>query len=83
MSKSNAFLLIGDTGCLLLGTDTCRDEPRLHDAYNDAAGVTAEFNLNLLNVVNREVGTDFDPDKFEHKAVFNPERGRVETKASL
>ena len=51
---------------------------RVERAYNDAAGVTAEFNLNVLRVLNRELGTDFDLDAFEHRAFYNAEHGRIE-----
>ena len=51
---------------------------RLHAAYNDKAGVTAEFTLNLLQVLNREVGADFDLDGWEHRAPFNEEASRIE-----
>ena len=50
----------------------------LHVAYNDAAGVTAKFNLNLLARINRELGADFDLGAFEHHACYNRERGRIE-----
>ena len=48
--------------CLLLGTDVIKDRDRLVAAYDDAAGVTAEFNRNVLLVLNRDLGADFDPD---------------------
>jgi L-histidine N-alpha-methyltransferase len=57
---------------LLLGTDLVKDADRLVAAYDDAAGVTAEFNRNVLRVLNRELAADFDPDAFEHVAVFDP-----------
>ncbi len=60
---------------LLLGTDLLKDRYRLHAAYNDSAGVTAEFNLNVLAVLNRELGADFDLEAFEHLARFD-ERAR-------
>ena len=47
-------------------------------AYNDAAGVTAAFNLNLLERLNRELGADFDPSRFRHYAFYNPVAGRIE-----
>jgi uncharacterized SAM-dependent methyltransferase len=47
-------------------------------AYNDTAGVTAEFNLNLLTRLNREVGADFDPSRWRHRAIYNSEAGRIE-----
>jgi L-histidine N-alpha-methyltransferase len=55
----------------LLGTDLVKDQARLEAAYNDAAGVTAEFNTNVLHVLNRELDADFDPDGFEHVAFWD------------
>jgi L-histidine N-alpha-methyltransferase len=63
---------------LLLGADLVKDEARLLAAYDDAAGVTAEFNLNLLAVVNRELGGDFDRDAFEHVARWDAAGERIE-----
>jgi L-histidine Nalpha-methyltransferase len=63
---------------LLLGTDLVKDRARLVDAYDDRAGVTAEFNRNVLLVLNRELGADFDPEKFEHVARWNEEDQRIE-----
>ncbi|MBZ4419092.1 L-histidine N(alpha)-methyltransferase [Myxococcus sp. RHST-1-4] len=63
---------------LLLGTDLIKDRERLHAAYNDRAGVTAEFNRNVLRVLNRELGGDFDPDAFEHFAPFDEENAWIE-----
>ena len=57
----------------LLGTDLVKDTAVLEAAYNDSAGVTAEFNKNVLNVLNRELDADFDLDNFEHVAFFDPE----------
>jgi L-histidine N-alpha-methyltransferase len=57
--------------CFLLGTDLVKDPGRLVRAYDDAAGVTAEFNRNVLRVLDRELGADFDPDAFEHVAVWD------------
>lgn len=57
----------------LLGTDLVKDRTRLEAAYNDAAGVTAEFNKNVLNVLNRELDADFDLDGFEHVAFWDPD----------
>lgn len=51
---------------------------RLESAYNDAAGVTAEFNRNILNVINARLGAEFDPDRFQHRAVYVAEAGRIE-----
>jgi L-histidine Nalpha-methyltransferase len=63
---------------LLLGTDLVKDVARLEAAYDDAAGVTAEFNRNVLHVVNRELGADFVPDDFAHVARFDPEEEWIE-----
>jgi L-histidine Nalpha-methyltransferase len=63
---------------LLLGTDLVKDAAVLEAAYDDSAGVTAEFNLNALRVVNRELGADFPLDRFEHRAFFDPERSWIE-----
>ena len=62
----------------LLGTDLVKDVARLEAAYDDAAGVTAEFNLNVLAVVNRELGADFDLDQFAHVARFDPDEEWIE-----
>jgi L-histidine N-alpha-methyltransferase len=56
----------------LVGVDLVKDEARLHAAYNDEAGVTAEFNLNILRVLNARLGADFDPADFEHRAFYDP-----------
>jgi L-histidine N-alpha-methyltransferase len=63
---------------LLLGTDLVKDAERLVRAYDDAAGVTAAFNKNVLQVVNRELGADFDPDRFDHVACWSPEASWIE-----
>ena len=63
---------------LLLGTDLVKDVARLEAAYDDAAGVTAEFNRNVLRVVNRELGADFVPERFTHVARFDPEEEWIE-----
>jgi len=63
---------------LLLGTDLVKDIDRLVAAYDDAAGVTARFNRNVLAVVNRELGADFDLEGFEHVARWNPDHERME-----
>ena len=62
----------------LLGFDTCRDPERLVPAYDDAAGVTAAFNRNLLVRLNREAGATFDPDTFTHRAIWNAAESRIE-----
>ena len=70
--------LAGEDGQLLIGFDLKKDPQRLHAAYNDAAGVTAAFNLNLLARLNRELGADFDLTRFQHYAFYNPMAGRIE-----
>jgi dimethylhistidine N-methyltransferase len=65
-------------GGLLIGVDLKKDEQVLKAAYNDRAGVTAQFNLNLLQRVNRELGADFDLDQWQHRAIYNSEAGRIE-----
>jgi L-histidine N-alpha-methyltransferase len=62
----------------LVGVDTVKDPARLEAAYNDAAGVTAEFNRNILRHVNAVAGTDFDPRRFRHRAYWDPERRWIE-----
>ena len=63
---------------LLLGTDLVKDPATLECAYDDAQGVTARFNLNLLERINRELGGEFDLDRFTHRAVYRADRERVE-----
>jgi L-histidine Nalpha-methyltransferase len=63
---------------LLLGTDLIKDVGALHAAYNDSAGITAEFNRNMLRVLNAELGADFVPDRFEHRAFYNAKERRIE-----
>jgi dimethylhistidine N-methyltransferase len=70
--------LAGPGGGLLLGVDLRKDVAVLEAAYNDAAGVTAAFNRNLLVRINRELGADFDPDAFRHVAFYDRERSRIE-----
>jgi dimethylhistidine N-methyltransferase len=70
--------LVGLGGKLLIGVDNKKDHSILNAAYNDAAGVTAAFNLNLLQRINRELDADFEPEQFEHQAYYNPEQGRIE-----
>lgn len=65
-------------GQLLIGVDLKKDGDVLHAAYNDAAGVTADFNLNLLDRINRELGGDFDREAFAHRAFYNARLGRIE-----
>jgi len=70
--------VLGPDGYLLLGTDLVKDPRVIEAAYNDSAGVTAQFNLNVLHVLNRELGADFDVDAFEHVAFFDREREWIE-----
>lgn len=63
---------------LLLGTDLVKDVDRLLAAYDDSQGVTARFNLNVLTVLNRALGADFDPSSFRHRAVWNPQGRWIE-----
>jgi L-histidine N-alpha-methyltransferase len=76
LSEVAAMLAPGDS--LLLGTDLVKDVARLEAAYDDDAGVTAEFNRNVLHVVNRELGADFAPERFEHVARFDPDEEWIE-----
>ena len=66
-----------DSG-LLIGVDLVKDEQILHNAYNDAAGVTADFNLNILRRINTEIGSNFKLDEWGHNAFFNSEESRIE-----
>jgi dimethylhistidine N-methyltransferase len=75
---SDVGRIMGPDDRLLLGTDLTKDRETLDAAYDDAAGVTAQFNRNLLVRINRELGADFDPAAFDHRARYWPERGRVE-----
>lgn len=70
--------LCGTGGGLLIGIDLQKDVGTIEAAYDDAQGVTADFNLNLLRRINRELGGDFRLDRFRHRAVYNPRLGRVE-----
>ncbi|MGV9318610.1 L-histidine N(alpha)-methyltransferase [Streptomyces sp. NPDC003660] len=76
LTTVRAMLAPGDG--LLLGTDLVKDEAVLVRAYDDASGVTAAFNKNVLDVVDRELGADFDPDAFDHVARWDPEREWIE-----
>ncbi|MGE0340125.1 MAG: L-histidine N(alpha)-methyltransferase [Xanthobacteraceae bacterium] len=69
---------LGDDAAFLLGADLVKDEGVLRAAYNDRAGVTADFNLNLLSRINRELGADFDSCAFHHNAIWNAEESRIE-----
>lgn len=76
LKSVRSLLSPGDS--LLLGTDLVKDEERLVAAYDDAAGVTAAFNKNVLTVVDRELGADFDPADFDHVALWDPKREWIE-----
>jgi uncharacterized SAM-dependent methyltransferase len=69
---------LGPEARLLIGVDLRKDPGVLLPAYNDAAGVTAAFNLNLLVRLNREAAADFDPDHFTHRAIWNDGESRIE-----
>ncbi|MCZ6912813.1 MAG: L-histidine N(alpha)-methyltransferase [Proteobacteria bacterium] len=68
----------GAGGGLLIGVDLKKDPATLESAYNDDAGVTADFNLNLLVRLNREIGADFDLGQFTHRAIYSEDKGRIE-----
>ena len=70
--------MVGAGGQLLIGVDLKKDKAVLEAAYDDARGVTAAFNLNLLARINRELGADFDLAQWRHKALYNEAQGRIE-----
>ncbi|SHM32281.1 L-histidine N(alpha)-methyltransferase [Rhodanobacter sp. OK091] len=70
---------MGDAGGILIGVDLKKDPAVIEAAYNDRAGVTAEFTLNMLARLNREIGSNFDLSAFAHRAHYNPMAGRIET----
>jgi L-histidine Nalpha-methyltransferase len=70
--------MLGRDGALVVGVDLKKDPAILHAAYNDSAGVTAAFTLNLLRRMNRELDATFDLAAFEHDASYNAEQGRIE-----
>jgi len=70
--------MLGPDGCLLLGVDLVKDRAVLEAAYDDAAGVTAAFNRNILHVVNRGLDGDFRPEAFRHHAFYNDAASRIE-----
>jgi len=74
----HAGRMLGTRATLIVGVDLVKDAKILNAAYDDAAGVTAQFNLNLLTRINRELGADFDRDAFSHRAFYNNERRRIE-----
>jgi dimethylhistidine N-methyltransferase len=73
-----AGLSLGTDAVMVVGVDLVKNEAVLHAAYNDAAGVTARFNLNLLARINRELGGNFDLGSFEHRAFFERRHSRIE-----
>lgn len=82
-SEARRFLrraarLLGSGGALIVGADLAKEKDVLDRAYDDSAGVTAEFTLNLLDRINRELDGDFDRSFFRHVAFYNPEASRVE-----
>ncbi|QOC92474.1 L-histidine N(alpha)-methyltransferase [Micromonospora craniellae] len=76
LTRTRAALEVGDW--LLVGTDLVKDPAVIVPAYDDEAGVTAEFNRNVLRVLNRELGADFDPAAFTHVALWDPEQEWIE-----
>jgi L-histidine Nalpha-methyltransferase len=76
LARIAALLEPGDR--ILLGTDLVKETSRLEAAYDDSQGVTAEFNKNVLFVLNRELGGDFDPDLFEHVALYDADAARMD-----
>jgi dimethylhistidine N-methyltransferase len=70
--------ILGQNAQMVIGIDLEKDERVLHEAYNDSAGVTARFNLNVLHRINRELGGNFDTGAFVHRAIYNRERHRIE-----
>ncbi|WP_232630893.1 L-histidine N(alpha)-methyltransferase [Methylobacterium sp. Leaf118] len=70
--------ILGEGATLIIGVDLVKDRDVLEAAYDDAAGVTAAFNLNLLHRINRDLGGAIDPDSFAHRALFNAEASRIE-----
>jgi dimethylhistidine N-methyltransferase len=74
----SARTILGEGAQMIIGVDLEKDERVLYDAYNDAAGVTARFNLNVLVRINQELGGNFDLSAFTHRAIYNRERHRIE-----
>src|SRR6202165_4626370 len=70
--------ILGEGARMVIGVDLEKDERVLYDAYNDAAGVTARFNLNVMVRINRELGGNFDTNAFMHRAIYNRDRHRIE-----
>src|SRR5829696_4263722 len=81
--EARAFLrsardILGESAQMIIGVDLEKNERVLYDAYNDAAGVTARFNLNVLVRINRELGGNFDLSAFTHRSIYNRDRHRIE-----
>src|SRR4030081_144688 len=81
--EASAFMrsardILGEAAQMIIGVDLEKDERTLYDAYNDAAGVTARFNLNVLERINRELGGNFDLSGFIHRSIYNRDRHRIE-----
>jgi dimethylhistidine N-methyltransferase len=70
--------ILGESAQMVIGVDLEKEERALYYAYNDAAGVTARFNLNVLHRINRELGGNFDTSAFIHRAIYNRDRHRIE-----
>jgi len=82
-TDAEAFLrrardILGQGAMMIIGIDLEKDESTLQAAYNDSAGITAKFNLNVLARMNRELGADFDPATFDHRALYNHHLHRIE-----
>ena len=82
-NEAAAFLrtarkILGEGAQMIIGVDLEKDERTLYDAYNDKAGVTARFNLNVLERINRELGGNFDLSGFIHRSIYNRDRHRIE-----
>jgi dimethylhistidine N-methyltransferase len=81
--EASAFLrsardILGQNARMIIGVDLEKDERVLYEAYNDKAGVTARFNLNVLHRINRELGGNFDLSAFTHRAIYSRDRHRIE-----
>jgi len=74
----NFASMVGEGGAALIGVDLAKKASLIEPAYNDSAGVTAAFNLNMLTHLNRRFGCDFEPENFKHEAFYNPGEGRIE-----
>jgi len=74
----NISIFCGSGSGLLIGIDLKKDSDVIENAYNDKKGITASFNLNILNNINETIGTNFDTEKWQHNAFYNDELGRIE-----